>query len=271
MKKVLISICLLIYAFTAPCQASTLNHAEPQKHSNFDKNPQLSHEMRKKMRPYLLPMDHPTRPVLDALFASGRPTSNPAAFEAAGFITLHTKPRSFIRVARHPALPGYLFKVYLDSEQRRKNRKPGWEWLTARCQGAAQVRSAIKKIHSRYFQAPRKWLYPLPPCSTMHAHPVILLVEDMDLASDEDTKYAWRHHMTHEHLHELYQIIRKGKGSSYRPDNICLSRNGKFSFIDTEYPNQKGNLSTIGPYLSPDMRNYWRQLVDKKIKPAIVR
>lgn len=239
-------------------------------YNDFDKNPHLTKEMRKKIKPYLLPHKHPAREFLDSLCLHGRVFLNPTTFEMAGFITLHTKPRSFIRVARHPLMPGYLFKVYLDSEKRKKNEKEGWEWLVARCKGARQVRHAIKKQKSKFFQAPNKWLYPLPPESSpinsdeYIRQPVILVVDDMDLIPEDENLHFWANHVQPHHLYELYAIISIARGSSYRPDNIWLSHNGKFSFIDTEYPKKKMDYWAIKPYLSPKMQVFWTNLVRRK-------
>lgn len=241
--------------------------AHYRSYNDFEKNPYLNDMMRNKIRPYILPYHHPARCVLDNIFHHRRAILNDHTLQEAGFIILHHKPRSFIRIASHPKLPGYLFKIYLDSELREKNYKPGWLWLVARCKGATQLKKVIKAKKSRFFQVPNKWLYPLPPdpsppkSEEYKRQLVILIVEDMNLVSDEETVDAWKTQITHSHLKELYAIISKAKGSSYRPDNICLSKNGKFSFIDTEYPKQKADYGSIRPFLSPEMRHYWDKLV----------
>jgi hypothetical protein len=59
----------------------------------------------------------------------------------------------------------------------------------------------------------------------------------------------------------LYTIISSAKGSSYRADNIWFNNEGKFCFIDTEYPNGGPDFAGIRPYLNPEMQNYWDYLV----------
>ena len=217
---------------------------------------------------HILPENHPGKPALDAIFLSRRATKNEATFQASGFTTLFNKSRSFIRVASHPLLPGYLLKVYLDSEQRQKRNRAGWEWLVRRCKGAGKIRKIIERHKIKYFQVPQKWLYPLPsqPDSASLDQPFVLLVDDMDLVSRKENEAAWKSIVTREHLNELYLIVTIAGGASYRPDNIWLTRLGKFAFIDTEYPTQKFDYDSISSFLSPEMRSYWGTLTQSHRK-----
>lgn len=220
------------------------------------------------MKRYILRENHPAKPALDAIFLSTRATKDEATFQASGFTTLYAKSRSFVRVVRHPSLPGYLLKVYLDSEQRQKRNRTGCERLVFRCEGAEKIREIIQKGKIKHFQVPGKWLYALPPhpdCTSME-QPFLLIVDDMDLASNEENKAAWKTVITREHLDELYLIITKAGGSSYRPDNIWLTKHGKFAFIDTEYPRQKFDYNSISSYLSDEMRRYWASLTRRQKK-----
>jgi hypothetical protein len=222
---------------------------------------------------HILPANHPGKRALDAIFLSSRATKDEESFQASGFTTLFKKERSFIRVARHPSLPGYLVKVYLDSEQRQKRNRAGWEWLLRRCEGAKKIRRIIEQNKIKHFQAPGKWLYPLSarPNSTSLDQPFVLLVRDMDLVSKEENESAWKSLITREHLNELYLIITRAGGSSYRPDNIWLTKRGKFAFIDTEYSTQNFDYKSISSYLSPEMRNYWVNLTQKQKKKVPLR
>jgi len=217
---------------------------------------------------HILPANHPGKRALDAIFLSRRATKDEATFEASGFKTLFQKSRSFIRVASHPSLPGYLVKVYLDSEQRQKRNRAGWEWLVQRCEGAEKIRKIIEQNKIKHFQVPGKWLYPLPsqPDSTSLDQPFVLLVHDMGLVSREENEVAWKSLITREHLNELHLIITRAGGSSYRPDNIWLTRRGKFAFIDTEYRTKTVDYESIISYLSPEMRNYWVNLTQRQKK-----
>jgi uncharacterized protein YozE (UPF0346 family) len=218
------------------------------------------------MKRYILRENHPAKGALDAIFVSTRATKDEATFQTSGFITLYAKSRSFVRVVRHPSIPGYLLKVYLDSEQRQKRNRTGWERLVLRCEGAEKIRRIIQKEKIKHFQVPGKWLYALPPhpgCTSIE-QPFLLLVEEMDLVSSGENRAAWKTVITREYLNELYLVITKAGGSSYRPDNIWLTKYGKFAFIDTEYPRQKFDYHSIAPYLSEEMRSYWATLTQRQ-------
>jgi hypothetical protein len=220
------------------------------------------------MKRYILRENHPAKPTLDAIFISKRATKDEATFQASGFTTLYARSRSFIRVARHPSLPGYLLKVYLDSEQRQKRNRTGLERLVFRCEGAEKIRKIIQKRKIKHFQVPGKWLYPLvshSDCTSME-QPFLLIVDDMDLVSKAENNTAWKTVITREHLNELYWIITKAGGASYRPDNIWLTKHGKFAFVDTEYPRQKVDYKNIASYLSDEMRGYWANLTQSQEK-----
>lgn len=229
----------------------------------------LPDKVNEQISPFLLPLDHPAKPVLDQIFSSFRATANDQALLDAGFYINSIQPRSFVRILSHPLLPGFLFKAYVDAEVRTKKNLASWEWLVKRCQGAAAVRTIIKKKQIKLFTVPDKWIYLLPEGpndlvdSSHTRHLALLVVTDMNLANQAECLYAWSHYITKEHLNELYQVITYAKGSSYRPDNIPLTINGTFAFIDTEYPTAIPDYISIQAYLSPEMRKYWKKLIYK--------
>jgi hypothetical protein len=233
----------------------------------LDVNRSIKSTIKQRMSPYVISSSHPMRPVLDALFKTSRVTKNAITFQEAGFITLSARPRSFVLVARHPLLPGYLMKAYLDTELRKKQRTESWEWLVKRCEGAAKVRDVIRKRKIKHFVVADKYLYPLPqnpspPIGTRYTrHLAALLVTDMDLAPDEVNLHVWSNLITPEQLNELYDIVTYAKGSSYRPDNISYTNKGQFAFIDTEYPSRGPDYRSIRPFLNSSMRKYWDKLV----------
>lgn len=237
---------------------------------NFDDNPFITEEMRKRITPYLLPLDHQLKAPLDEIFNHSRAIENEEAFEKAGFITLFKQQISFIRVARHPALKGYLMKVYLDSELRQRRGLPGWVWLAERCKGAEKIRKLIAKKGLKYFSVPDKWLYPLPvnPAPLLPQgqgrQTIVLLVTDMKLTSQAESWRAWREEITTRHLDELYCILSHGFSSTYLITNIPYTKKGKFTCIDTEHPKRKLDYQRVKQYLSPEMNVYWDNLVQSK-------
>lgn len=218
-------------------------------------------------KPHIIPADHPAKEALDLIFSQPRVTKDINTLAAVGFITVSIRPFSFAIVAKHPYLPGYLQKLYLDTEQRKKNGKEGWEWLIQRCEGAGNIRKLIKKKALKYFSVPDKWIYIIPETSRKSkGQPCILLVTDMDLVSQEESVAAWKSVITKEHLNELYIILSNGFASSHVGWNIPYSKSGKFACIDTEYPKRAPNYQEVESYLSDEMKAYWQQLVRNRGK-----
>jgi hypothetical protein len=264
MKKFLIALQIIFLGFLFPSFAA---EKEIVFYNEFQTHPLISSEMREFMTPFILPYDHPIKPMMDALFTGTRVIQDADTLEYAGFKILSQNKRSYIKIVKHPLLPDHLLKIYTDDELRIKKKIPSWKWLVQRCQGAKQVRQVIQTLNLLHFQVPNKWLYPLPPTPSppvgpnYFPKPVVLVVDKINLVSTKKNLYAWRNLITKEHLNELYQIITHAHGSSYRPDNIWYGKNGKFSFIDTEYPNHEPDYRSIRHYLNHEMRDYWDSIV----------
>lgn len=241
-------------------QASVVNQ-------DFENNAAIPKNVKVKLRPYIIEDQHPMKNKLDQIFYQQRVTTNKKTFKKAGFKTLRKGPRSYVHVARHPSLSGYLVKAYMDDELREKRNRPSWHWLAKRCEGAEKIDQIIKSRKIRFFTVAPKWIYalpehPSPPSDSSHTrHYALLLAKDMNLVSKDINLHVWSHDVTEAHLNELYTIISRAKGSSYRPDNITFTKQGVFAFIDTEYPSHGPDYKSIRPFLSPDMRDYWDRLV----------
>jgi hypothetical protein len=216
------------------------------------------------MNCYLLPLTHPAKNVLDFLFRRPDVIDNDSTFHAAGFETLVKKTRSLMRVAAHPALPEYLFKVYLVEERHLEREKPrGWRSFASRCKGAERICKIIRDQRLQHFRVPRKWQLLLPsyhPACGPGDQPVILVAERQELLSSDENEQAWRKGILEHHLDELYAIIHRAGGASYRPDNIRLTKQGKYAFIDTEHAGDERDYESIIQYLAPPMRKYWLTL-----------
>ncbi|MBS0655964.1 MAG: hypothetical protein JSR46_09320, partial [Verrucomicrobia bacterium] len=166
---------------------------DPATYPYFRDNPYLTGRMRAIMAPYLLPLDHPAKPILDMIFSQARVTESKKTLENAGFEIIASMKVSFITVARHPALPGLVFKIYLDTEKRRREELHQVEWLIKRCVNAEKIRTFIAKKKINYFTVPDKWLYILPerPVSReLNPQPLIVVETDMQLVSHGDTELA---------------------------------------------------------------------------------
>lgn len=247
---------------------SLLNHtARSNKNHDFEANLVIPNKVKKELRPYIIPETHPMKKTLDEMFFSMRMTQDVQTFRQSGFKTLRVGPRSYVHVAAHSNLPSYLVKAYMDNELREKGKNPSWHWLVKRCEGAAKIRKIIKQKQIQHFTVASKWIYPFPENPAPPAFPgytrhlALLLVKDMKLAAKKKNYDAWLHVITKEHLDELYIIISRARGSSYRPDNIAYTIKGNFAFIDTEYPSKGPDYSSIRKYLNVDMQEYWDYLI----------
>lgn len=240
---------------------------EISSYPNFTDNYHLSQHMKRRMAPYLLPLDNPLKPTLDEIFASSGVIEDEDSLKQAGFSILYSQMRSFIIVAKHPRIKGYLFKIYLDSRNVRKDSMVGWELLTTRCIVARKIQTIIRKHKLRHFTVADKWLYPLPPPKDgyIRAEPVVLLVKDMQIRHGETSKYIWKAQSTRRQLKELYAVLGRGYGSAFLHKNVPYTRTGQFAFIDTEYNHRKIPLSHVKRFLSPPMQKYWDGLVKKSI------
>lgn len=238
---------------------------------NCEDHPFLNDQMQFRIAPHLLPLHHPMRATLDSIFSKSRVIENERTLIDAGFtIIAGPMPLSFIIVARHPEVPGFVFKLYLDSETRQRKEIPHWQWLARRCDGARGIRKIIKRDNIRYFTVPDKWLYVLPiyPFSNvLNPQPLILMETDMEPVSLATTELMWKTIITRKHLDELYSIFKHGyggHGTIFLTNNIPFTKQGKFAFTDTEDPREAlklKDLQHIKKYLSKDMQRYWDTLI----------
>lgn len=244
-----------------------------RKYSALYDNPCVTAEMRQLMKPYLLPFNTNLKKKLDALFASGRVIENEKSFKKEGFDTIAHQPMSKIRVARHPSFPGYLFKVYLDTDpkliqdnKKENYNKETWMRLTRRCDGAERIRRLIHDKKLIYFTVPDKWIYPppLPKGKTIDYDTLqilILIVTDMQLVPSSESQEAWKYKISPQHLDELYCILSHGFASAQVAYNIPYCKNGLFACVDTENPQRVVNYSSVRQYLSSEMQEYWNELI----------
>ena len=259
----------VLLALSLNCFAIPAISSVRQEYPNFEGNPLLTDQMRSKIADYLIPLDHPIKATLDSIFSQSRVLENERTLVEAGFdILVPPSASSYIIVARHPEVPGYLFKLHLDSENRSRKQLPHWIWLVRRCAEAKKIRKIIKHKNIRYFSVPDKWLFvpPIYPYSSgSNPQPIIVVETDMELESSEVSEQMWRTGITCKHLDELYSIIKHGYGGSsvlYLPNNVPFTKNNKFAFIDTEGPqSDHPRLEFIKRYLSKKMQNYWDSLI----------
>lgn len=257
-------ICLLIVTTYANSQVESKEfHLETKAQQiELDQNVFFSNKMKKKIQPYLLPANHPAKAILDAIFSYNNVLKDELSFSNAGFITKTVTHASCIHVAVHPALPEYIFKIYLNNQRLLKGEKLGWKRLANRCEGADNVRKLIQKKKLKHITVPDKWLYIIPTHSLTN-QPILLIETNMNLVSDTVSNAAWKQ-ASKDVIDELYCILSHGYASSYVGPNIPYTVNGTFACIDTEYPKRKIKYNYVHDFLSNDMRAYWDSLIKTK-------
>lgn len=218
--------------------------------------------------PYLLPVNHPLKPILDSIFPKRDVIKNEKTFADAGFITIRAQRTSGIRLARHPKLKGYVVKLYLDSQEHHRSAYEQQDWLIQRCRGAARLRELIAKGKFEHFVVPDKWLYKLPAKAGDNGDPTFIVVATyMHLVEKKETSAAWKTKPTRKDLRQLLALMKNGGASGALVLNTPYTQEGKFAFIDTEYPDrffQKEKLQKVTRYLSPENQRYWNSLIKEE-------
>lgn len=218
---------------------------------------------------YLLPSNHPIKPSLDYLFSQSRALLNLENLEKAGFE--YSPPRKFTNliVAKHPALPGYIFKLYLDAQRFHKDKPEHHFWIL-RVQGSILVRQQIAAARlDSFLKVPQKWIYKLPskpaPALGYMRKSYILVEEDMDLVSKEHNEALWSSSfVSKELLNAVYQILTiVGLSDCAKPDNIPFSTDGRIAFIDTQTFGRKVPYKNLEKWLSEENKIYWKVLTDQ--------
>lgn len=240
-------------------------------YNDLDQFP-INENDRLRINHYLLPEQSAIKNNLDILFLSSRATEDYNHLIEADFTPYYIQPRSFIVVAGHALLPGYLVKLQLDTELRLKSNEPCWEWFIRRCEGAKKIQEIIDEHQIKHFEVAEKWLYPLPlqpappQTSDYDQKLLVVLVKDMNLVPMRENRKAWKEQITKEHLDELCIIMKNAYASSFRADNISFTKKGTFAFIDTEYrlPYHVPNFEKIGRRLNEEMLEYWKSLTEEQ-------
>lgn len=216
---------------------------------------------------FLLPVEHPIKPVLDHIFSSSRALLSLESLEKAGFS--FSKPRKFTNliVARHPAIHGYIFKLYLDAQRYHKDKGEHFFWIL-RVQGSLLVRQQIIANNLQDFlKVPQKWIYALPKNPKPHKGYMrknyILVEEDMDLISNEENKALWKSgYVSKELLDAVFLVLREvGLSDCAKPDNIPFSKDGRVAFIDTQTFGGSVPFNNLTSVLSEENQSYWKLII----------
>ncbi len=230
----------------------------------------ISEESWQAVYPYLLPDDFVIKGKLDEIFSHGRVTLNSSSLLKAGFTTSKTRSFSRIVVTKHPDIPGYVFKIYLDDEDY-KPKDVAQRYFLKRIKGALAIQKIIDENNLQdLFKVPKKWIYVLPDAvkakKKYSYKSFILVAEDMHLLSADENKKAWKSSQVDKNtLVGLYLILKDaGLLDCTHIDNIPFSKDGKITFIDTEVSGvekERVPFKRLKKSLSTKMRHFWYDLI----------
>ena len=239
--------------------------------SEYSRPSHISENSWSQAAPYFLPQSHPIKMQLDEIFKKQRAVLSTKSMKKAGFIKTNPQKVTRVFVTRHKNIPGYIFKIYLDSQRAHKNKPEDFFWIK-RIEGALAIASLLQeKNWESSFKVPKKWIYPLPakpnPPSSFRRINYILVEEDMDLLSTEANKCKWGSQKIDEQLliklHTILETL--GLRDCAKPDNIPFSKDGKIAFIDTqshhEWPISYNKLSK---YLTKSLQKKWKLITKNK-------
>lgn len=219
------------------------------------------------LKPLLLPNNHPVKQKLDKIFLKSRASLNLENLTKAGFKKSKLRRITKIVVTKHSSIPGFLFKLHLDSQSEFVEGSE-LEILVKRIDGANIVRRVIAECNlNSFFCVPQKWIYKIP---SHHLIPLgcvqrryLLVVEDMNIYSKNKNMKIWKSNkITYDLLDKLYFILNQSSLSDCaKPSNIPFSFDGRIAFIDTQnhgYP--VVDYDRLLPYLSKKNKSYWESI-----------
>jgi hypothetical protein len=211
-----------------------------------------------------MPFDDPVSLDLKALFRDPEMFDSRSSWSAAGFQVINRSSSGKIMVARHPSVHGLLFKKYT-SDVSQKDQIANYE---RRVEGADRLRSFIGKHGFSRLVVPRKWIVDLPHPLSRRGPAHVLVVEQLDLIGDEQTKEAYQT-INPAVLTDLCVVLFHFRGMDSNAKNLPFTSDGRIALIDTEHwdrGSSKSYLHRIGEYLLVQQRSLakkiFRQLKD---------
>lgn len=218
-------------------------------------------------QPYFLPENHVLKKKLDLIFSKKGVLKSVKSASKVGFLNPHPRESTQVVVTKHPKIPGYIIKAYLDSFEINE-----WEKWLVRIKGANLVQSDLDNFdYNHLLKVPKKWIYPLPPESVsdveVNVFPkhFVLIAQDVGVMSKDASIYSWKHLMMPELLTALYTIVSKNRMyDSIRLENIPFCFDKKIAFVDTEqyFIHRTPKFWKWYKYLSSDMEDFFRQLIN---------
>ena len=204
----------------------------------------------------VMAFDDPAQLDLRSLFRDEDMFDSRSAWARAGFRVIEQSSNGKIMVAHHPSVQGLLFKKYT-SDIGQSDQTANYE---RRLEGAKRLRSFANAQRLASIAVPRKWLLKLPRPFSRSAH--VLVAEQLDLLSDDQTKAAYRR-IDPNVLGELCAVLFHFRGMDSIAKNLPFCADGRIGLVDTEHwdrSTSKSYLHRVGEYLTKD-----RKALAKKI------
>lgn len=185
---------------------------------------------------------------LDAMFRDTRMFDSRGSWGAAGFTVFNRANNGKIMVARHPAAPGLLFKKYT-SDVSQKDQAQNFR---RRLDGSRRLRAFCDQQRLTRVVVPRKWLLELPERFSRRDTAYILVADQLDLMSEDQTKKTYQR-IDPDVLADLCAVLHEFRGMDSNTKNIPFVTDGRVAFIDTEHwdrSTSKPYLDQVGEYMS---------------------
>jgi hypothetical protein len=208
-----------------------------------------------------MPFDDPAALDLRALFRDAGMFDSRRAWGAAGFHVLDRANNGKIMVATHPSARGLLFKKYSNDLEQRDQRKN----YERRIEGASRLRAFVDKQPLSRVVVPRKWLLELPHPLSRKEEAHVLVVEQLDLLSDEQTKVSYQR-IDLGLLKELCTMLFHFRGMDSNAKNLPFVADGRIAFIDTEHWDRgtsKAYLHHVGAHMSTERRKIAKKIFEQ--------
>ncbi|NGX57448.1 MAG: hypothetical protein K940chlam3_00340 [Chlamydiae bacterium] len=232
-------------------------------------------EAQEQVAPYLMPEDHPIKPILDMIFGSSRITTDVNSMKQAGFYDTQLRKRGIV-FARHVDTPGYVYKIVCDYSGHSWNKyedtcrkQDEYIEFTGRIRKRNQITELIDFYQIDNFITPKKWLYPIPTefepfqNHTMIKKFYLLVAEDIDIIESPNCVYLWRELPDENLLNSYFLIIRDARLCDIGPPNQSFTKSGQLAFIDTKiWPDENFNINAPTGFLNNEMSAYWMLLVE---------
>jgi hypothetical protein len=220
-----------------------------------------------------MPFDDPASLDLRPLFRDPAMFDSRGNWGAAGFQVFNRANNGKIMVARHPAVRGLLFKKYANALTQRDQLKN----YERRVEGSRRLRGLVDQHGLSRVIVPRKWIVELPRAFSRRGTAHMLIVEQLELLGDEQTKIAYQG-IAADVLAQLCLVLFHFRGMDSNAKNLPFTVDGRIALIDTEHwdrGSSKAYLHHVGEYLDKErhkvVKKIFRQLEDGEIGRGAAR